>query len=148
MKYAQGIFIPKNPQKIVGKQQIQYRSAWELRVMSLLDQHPDVINWASESIAINYIHPLDGKQHRYIPDLLVTYKDKNGKLRSELIEIKPAKEALKENSKSKKDKAVVLINTAKFTAAMLFCKKHGLKFTVLTENDIWINKGSQIKKRI
>ena len=146
-KYSHDEFIPKNPQKLVGNARPFYRSSWELRVMMLLDQHPNVINWASESIAIPYKSPLDGKMHRYIPDFLIVYKDKFGKQRAELIEVKPAKEAIAENAKSKRDKAAILLNTAKWGAAMMYCKKNGLHFRILTENDIWINKGKDIKKK-
>jgi hypothetical protein len=35
------------------------------------------------------------------------------------------------------------LNTAKFGAAMIFCKKQGLKFTVLTEDQIWKMSGKK-----
>jgi len=146
-KYSQGEFIPKNPQKIVGNATVQYRSSWELRVMMLLDQHPYVINWASESIAIPYKSPLDGRMHQYIPDFLVVYKDKNGAQRAELIEVKPAKEALAENARSKRDKAALLVNTAKWAAAMTWCKKNGINFRLLTEDQIFVTKGTQRRKK-
>jgi hypothetical protein len=146
-KYNQGEFIPKNPHKIVGNSKIVFRSGWELRVMTLLDQHPNVINWASESIAIPYRSPLDGKIHRYIPDFLIVYNDKSGKQRAELVEVKPAKEAIAENAKSKRDKAALLLNTAKWAAAMSYCKKNGLSFRILTEDQIFVKKGIQRKKK-
>ena len=93
-KYSQDEFIPKNPQKLVGNARPFYRSSWELTVMSLLDQHPNVINWASESITIPYVNPLTGKSSVYIPDFFILYKDKGGKQRAELVEVKPAKEAI------------------------------------------------------
>jgi len=145
-RYSQQFFIPKNPHKLVGNTQPFARSSWELRVMSLLDQHPNVINWASESIAIPYKSPLDNRMHQYIPDFLIVYKDKNGKQRAELIEVKPSKEAIAENAKSKRDKAALLVNTAKWGAAISYCKKNGLNFRILTENDLFVTKGKQIKK--
>jgi hypothetical protein len=145
-RYSQQFFIPKNPQKLVGNAQPFARSSWELRVMMLLDQHPNVVNWASESISIPYKSPLDGRMHRYIPDFLIVYKDKTGKQRAEIIEVKPAKEAIAENAKSKRDKTAILLNTAKWGAAMMYCKKHGLNFRILTESDIFVSKGKQIKR--
>lgn len=147
MSFNQGQFVPKNPQKVVGNARIIYRSGWELKVMTLLDSHPNVINWASESIKIPYINPLTGKHTVYIPDFFVVYKDKSGKERAELIEVKPKKESLLENAKSKKDKAALILNTAKWGAAMAYCKKNGLTFRVLTEDQIYIKKGKDIKRK-
>ena len=146
-KYSQDEFVPKNPQKLIGNSRPFYRSSWELTVMTLLDQHPNVINWASESVSIPYVNPLTGKQSVFIPDFLVLYKDKSGKQRAELIEVKPSKEAIAENAKSKRDKAALLINTAKWAAAMSWCKKNGISFRILTEADLYISKGTQMKKR-
>lgn len=147
VKYSQDEFIPKNPHKLVGNAKPFYRSSWELTVMSLLDQHPNVIQWASESIAIPYKNPLTGKMHQYIPDFFIVYRDKSGRERAELVEVKPAKEAIAENARSKRDKAALMINTAKWAAAMTFCKKNGINFRILTENELYIRKGNQLKKK-
>jgi TnsA endonuclease N terminal len=139
-KYSQGRFIPKNPQKLVGKSEVTFRSSWELTVMNFLDNHPNVIQWASESISIPYINPLTGQPRKYIPDFMVLYQDKNGRRRAEVIEVKPSKEALLEKAKSQRDKAVILMNTAKWAAAMTWCKQNGMTFRVLTESDIYVTK--------
>ena len=115
--------------------------------MNLLDNHPNVIQWASESISIPYVNPLTGKRSMYIPDFLILYKDKGGRQKAELVEVKPAKEAIAENAKSKRDKAALMINTAKWAAAMSWCKKNGISFRILTESDLYISKGKQIRKR-
>lgn len=146
-KYSQAVFVPKNPQKLIGNAQPFYRSSWELTVMTLLDQHPNVINWASESVTIPYINPLTGKKSIYIPDFLIVYRDKSGNQRAELVEVKPKKEAMQENARSKRDKAALMVNTAKWAAAMTFCKKNGLSFRILTEDQIYISKGAQLKKK-
>jgi hypothetical protein len=146
-KYSQGEFIPKNPQKLIGNARPFYRSSWELTVMNLLDNHPNVIQWASESVSIPYVNPLTGKRSMYIPDFLILYKDKTGRQRAELVEVKPNKEAIAENAKSKRDKAALMVNTAKWAAAMLWCKKNGISFRILTESDLYISKGKQIRKR-
>lgn len=136
-KYSQGEFVPKNPNKIVGNAKIWYRSGWELAVMTFLDSHPNVIQWASESISIPYTNPLTGRRSQYIPDFLVLYQDKSGKQRAELIEVKPKKEALAEHAKSKRDKAFLIINQAKWAAAMIYCKKNGLQFRLVTEDSLF-----------
>ena len=145
-KYSQAEFVPKNPQKLVGNSRPFYRSSWELTVMTLLDQHPNVINWASESVAIPYKHPLTGRVHHYVPDFMIVYKDKSGNKRAEVVEVKPAKEAIAENARSKRDKVALLVNTAKWAAAMQWCKKNGFTFRILTENDIYWRSGKDKKR--
>jgi hypothetical protein len=128
-KYSQGQYTPSNPAKYIGKWPISYRSSWELSVFRVLDAHPSVTQWASESISIPYQHPLTGKWHFYIPDLMIIFTDKTGSRRAELVEI----------AKSKKDKATLAINQAKWAAAMAWCHKNGLTFRVLTEDQLFKN---------
>lgn len=145
-KYSQGEFTPKNPQKLIGNARPIYRSSWELGMMTFLDSHPNVIQWASESIRIPYVNPLTGAKSQYVPDFLVMYQDKNGNKRIELVEVKPKKEAMLESAKSKRDKAFLLLNTAKWAACQIFCKKHGLTFRIITEDDLFRQKGKSLKK--
>ena len=142
-KYSQGNFIPKNPAKLVGNATPVYRSSWELAMMTFLDSHPSVIQWASESIKIPYVNPLTGKRSQYVPDFLVLYKDKNGKQHAELVEVKPKKEAMLENAKSKRDKAFLMVNQAKWQAALLWCKKSGVVFRLITEDELFVQKGKK-----
>lgn len=136
-KYHQDVFNPKHPSKYVGTFPIVYRSAWELTFMNVCDQHPSIIQWASESIQIPYQHPVTGKWHRYIPDFLVLYEDKNGKRHGELIEIKPMSQTIVEAARTRKDKEAVLVNTAKWQAAEKFCASKQLKFRIMTEYDLY-----------
>lgn len=137
--YSQGEYTPQNPKKYIGKFPILYRSSWELSLMRVLDMHPNVTQWASESISIPYMHPLTGKWTFYIPDFLVVFVDKSGNKRAEVIEVKPAKEALAERAKSKRDKLVLAVNQAKWKAAMEWCHKNKLTFKVLTEDQLFRN---------
>lgn len=141
--YANGEFTPTNPAKYVGKLPITYRSSWEISMMRVLDLHPNVLQWASESITIPYLHPITGKWTFYIPDFLVVFVDKNGVKRAELIEIKPAKETFVDEAKSKKDKVVLAINLAKWKAAQEWCHKNGVVFKVMTEHDLFRKPGSK-----
>ena len=143
--YNQGVFTPKNPSKLIGNARPVWRSAWELGMMSFLDSHPSVIQWASESIKIPYKNPLTGKRSQYVPDFLVLYQDKNGNKRAELIEVKPKKEAFLENAISKRDKVALILNTAKFAAAMEFCHKNGLVFKIITEDQLYPKTGSKLR---
>jgi hypothetical protein len=139
-KFSSGIFLPKNPRKYVGTRPPTFRSSWEMAFMRLLDEHPFVINWASESIRIPYQNPLTGRWASYIPDFVVLWLDKNGKQRAEIIEIKPAKESLLERTKSKRDKIAYVVNQAKWGAAIVFAKKHGMVFRVLNETQLFRGK--------
>ena len=145
--YNQGVFTPKNPSKLIGNAQPKWRSSWELSMMSFLDSHPSVIQWASESIKIPYKNPLTGKQSQYVPDFLVLYQDKNGKQRAELVEVKPKKEAFLENAISKRDKVALILNTAKWGAAMAFCRKNGLVFRIVSETELFPKTGNQLKNK-
>jgi len=139
-KYSQGEWRPTKPEKYIGKYPIVYRSSWELSVFRVLDAHPSVTQWASESISIPYKHPLTGKWHFYIPDLMIVFTDKTGQRRAELVEIKPAKETYVERAKSKKDQATLAVNQAKWASAIAWCHKNGLTFRVLTEDQLFGNK--------
>jgi TnsA endonuclease N terminal len=138
--YAQGIFVPKNPQKYVGKHNPKYRSGWEWTFMQFCDLNENVIYWASEAIMIPYRHPLTGKKANYIPDFFVTYRNKYGQQIAEVVEIKPKKQSLIESKvASAKDRAVVAINHAKWAAANAYCRSQGLTFRVITENELFRN---------
>lgn len=139
-KWAQGIYVPKNPQKYIGNHKPKYRSGWELTFMTFCDSNDNVIYWASESMRIPYKHPLTGKPTIYVPDFFVVYQNKFGKQVAEVVEIKPKKQSIIESKvASAKDRMVVAINHAKWTAAMAYCKSQGLAFRVITEDDLFYN---------
>lgn len=131
------IFTPKNPSKYTGASLPVARSSWELAVFTKFDLHPNVIQWASESIKIPYQNPFTGKFARYVPDLFVVYVDKKNKKHAEIIEIKPARETFMEKARTKRDKASVALNTVKWRAAMAYCQRRNLHFRVLTESQIF-----------
>ena len=137
-KYAQGFFTPLNPEKYAGNGKIRYRSSWELVFMRFCDSNEKVIKWASESIQIPYRNPLSGKQTIYVPDFFVVYQDKNGKVISELIEIKPkAQTMITEKTRSARDRAAIAVNTYKWQAANAWAKRMGVTFRVITEDQIF-----------
>lgn len=136
-KYASGQYIPKNPAKYVGKGVPRYRSSWEMIFMQFCDNHPSIINWASESIRIPYRNPLNGKNTTYVPDFFIVYQDAKGQNHAEVIEIKPIKQASMSEAKSVRDRASVALNYAKFHAATSFCKSKGMSFRVVTQKDLF-----------
>ena len=137
-RFAQGKFNLKNPKKYLGNRTPTYRSSWEFAFMRFCDEHPNVAQWASEAVKIPYRNPLTGKYTIYVPDFLVSYVDKNGKSRNEVIEVKPANQAFRENlGKSNHNRASYILNQAKWEAAKVWCKQQGLFFRIVTENDIF-----------
>lgn len=139
-KWAQGIFEIKNPEKYLGNHKPKYRSGWEFTFMTFCDNNSNVLQWASESIRIPYKNPLTGKMTVYIPDFFVVYQNKYGQRIAEVVEIKPKKQSLIESrTASIRDRAVVAINHAKWAAANAYCKMNGLKFRVITENELFTN---------
>lgn len=137
-KFAQGLFVPTNPQKYIGKGKPKYRSGWEFTFMQFCDKNDHVLQWASESISIPYRSPIDGKMHTYIPDFFILYQNKFGQQKAEMVEIKPKKQSLIESRVvSARDRATVAVNHAKWASAMAWCKRAGITFRVVTEDDLF-----------
>lgn len=106
--------------------------------MRMLDEHPGVEYWASESVRIPYRCPLSGKYTTYVPDFLITYCDKNGKKHAELVEVKPACQTFKEaTGKSQYNQQQYIKNMAKWEAAQAYCKQNGIVFRVVNEDQIY-----------
>jgi hypothetical protein len=137
--YAQGFFEVQNPQKYLGKGKPKYRSGWEHAFMRFCDNNDSIVGWVSESIAIPYRNPLTGKMTNYIPDFLIQYRTRTNEVRTELIEIKPKKQSILESKASVRDRAIVAVNYAKWDAATKWCRRQGLTFRVITEDDIFRN---------
>jgi|TARA_R110000868_G_scaffold110064_1_gene298568 hypothetical protein len=137
-----GTFKPKNPTKYNGNaNNIIYRSLWELRVMKYLDDHPEVIWWASEELIIPYYNPIDNKKHRYFPDFVAKMKRKDGTVMTYVIEVKPEIQTKKPEQKRKtkryiQESMTYVINQSKWKAATEFCKDHGWEFKIITEKHL------------
>lgn len=144
-KSYQGYFKPKNPQKYKGDPtNIVYRSSWELKLMTYLDSHKDIINWGSEEIIIHYRSPIDNKIHRYFPDFIVTKINKEGKKETALIEVKPLAQTKPPKKQEKVTKKYITevttwgINEAKWKAANEYCSDRGWSFHIFTERELGI----------
>jgi hypothetical protein len=137
-KFARGKFVMKQPGKYVGTRQPIYRSSWEWTFMNFCDTNKSILKWASEAIQIPYKDPLTGRQTVYVPDFFIQYLDKNNRILTELIEIKPASQSILERvGKNKYNQAQFVKNQAKWRAANFWCQQQGLKFRVLNEGDIF-----------
>lgn len=144
-----GRFRPKNPTKYKGDPtKIIYRSMWEFKFFRYVDEHPDVIWWQSEEVVIPYMSPIDGRRHRYFPDVIVHRKIASGEQKTLMIEIKPkAQTKPPDRSKMKTGKGRVSrrylnevktygINEAKWKAARKFCADRGWAFEIYTEHEL------------
>lgn len=138
-KYSQGLYEVKNREKYVGKKKPFMRSSWERVFATLCDNNPAIVQWASEPFMIPYRNPFTGKNTIYVPDFLIIYMDKKGKKHGEVIEIKPKKESSMTYARSKRDVAATILNQAKWKVATVWCKAHGYKFRVITEDMIFAN---------
>jgi hypothetical protein len=137
-KFARGKFVMKHPEKYVGTKVPIYRSSWEHTFMNFCDTNKSIQKWASEAVQIPYKDPLTNRQTVYVPDFFIQYVDKQGRILTELIEIKPASQTLLERvGKNKYNQAQFVKNQAKWASAQLWCKQQGIKFRVLNENDIF-----------
>lgn len=144
-----GRFRPKNPTKYKGDPtKIIYRSMWEFKFFRWVDEHSDVIWWASEEYVVPYVSPIDGRKHRYFPDVVLHRKLANGEQKTLMIEIKP-KAQTKPPDRSKKNTATGRlsrrylnevktygINDAKWKAARAFCAQRNWQFEIYTEKEL------------
>lgn len=139
--FRQGLFRPKNTKKYVGKTSPIYRSGWELKFFRWCDENENVLEWASESVIIPYINPIDGKAHRYYTDGVIALKELNG-IGKYIIEIKPSSQVLKPIAGRKKQSTIIyegrryIQNMAKWEAAKKWCQQRNYKFLILTEKEL------------
>jgi hypothetical protein len=144
--YLQGKFSPRNPSKYVGDiNSIFYRSSWERRAMVYFDNNENVLQWSSEEIIIPYVSPLDKKIHRYFPDFLIKVKQKEGIIKTFLIEVKPFKQTQQPEVGKKVTKRYITeiatwgVNDAKWKAAKEYCADRNWEFVLITEKELNIN---------
>lgn len=139
-KWRQGVYEVRNPDKYVGDlKKIIFRSSWELSMNQFLDNNPNILRWSSEEFYIPYIKPTDGKPHRYFPDYWIEYKNRDGEIVQEVIEVKPSNQVYPSQKKrlTNYDRVTYAINVSKWKAATEFCNKRGVKFRILTEKQIF-----------
>ena len=135
-RFARGKFSPKNKLKYVGTKTPTYRSSWEHAFMRLCDEHPNVYQWASESIKIPYRHPFSGKYTVYVPDFFIVYMDKDGKKHAEMIEVKPASQMTMEGAGRSIGKRK---QVAKWEAANAYARQRKIRFRVVSEEQLFHN---------
>ena len=145
-----GYFEPTNRKKYVGKDpRIIYRSGMELKFMTMCDTSEKIIEWSSESIAIQYEHPFetnnDGskKTKNYYPDFHIKVKIGDTE-KLYIIEVKPIDmlripQQLKSNATKKqmenrnKKLRDVMVNIKKCDAAKKWCQLRNCEYVFLTD---------------
>lgn len=145
-RFAQDRYQIKNPEKYLGNKAPYYRSSWEFHFCKFCDEHPSVEQWVSEGIKIPYRNPFTGKNTIYVPDFFIVYVDQNGKQHAELIEVKPVNQTVKEKTgRSRANQAAWALNQVKWEAAQAYCKQKGIRFRVVTEEDLYF-QGNRKRK--
>ena len=139
-----GKYSPKNPSKYMGNPtKVIYRSLWERKMMSWMDNNPSVLRWGSEEVIVMYVSPVDGKRHRYYVDFIMEAKNKKKEIETFLIEVKPKKQTSPPIKPKKKTKTFITetkaysVNKAKWEAAEKVCVSRGWKFMIITEDTLF-----------
>lgn len=148
-KYKQGKYILQNPSKYIGQHPIVYRSSWEFAFCKFCDFNDKVVKWCAEFLEIPYQIVNNGQteNHRYYPDFYVEMVSNDPeKYDRFVIEIKPKTE-LEPPSQPKRQTLKMLENYEyaqkmykknlyKWAFTRDWCQKHGLKFKIITEDDL------------
>ena len=136
-------WFPKNPTKYVGDvNNIWVRSSWERKALDWMDMNPSIINYSSEEVKVPYISPIDKRKHNYHPDIIARVKKSDGSIVTYMIEIKPYEQTLEPTPKKRVTKRYINevytwgINSAKWQAAIKYCRDKGWVFKLLTEKDV------------
>jgi hypothetical protein len=156
-KYKQGLFTPKNKDKIIKLNTqggLFYRSGLELKMMVYLDNNPNIIHWGAEHLRVPYTktewvsesQEFRTTEHSYYPDFYYELKKENDEVSRVVAEVKPASETkepkLAENPTSKQLKnfeyALKMYNKnlSKWKHMIAYCERKGFKFIIITEEHL------------
>lgn len=161
-KYQQGNFIPKYKDKIVklnNQGGVYYRSSWELKIMTWLDNNKSITKWGAECMRIPYqlTEFKNGdvivKEHSYFPDFYYELKTTKDDIKRVVVEVKPYKEykmvqdlsegklTVPENGMKKLknfeyDLILANKNKSKWETMIQWCNKKGYEFIIITEQHL------------
>jgi hypothetical protein len=147
---SKGMYSPQNPIKYIGHLPILYRSSWEFAFCKFCDLNEKVIKWSAESLEIPYQITnklMQVENHRYYPDFYVEMvTDQIDRYDRLVIEIKPKHETIlpiEQTTQSLKmlenyEYALKTYkkNLHKWAFSKDWCERHGLKFIIITEDDL------------
>jgi len=159
-KYHQGLFIPKNKDKVVKLNSsggLFFRSGLEKKMMVYLDNNEKILNWGAEHLAIPYekteynneSHQLEKTSHTYYPDFYYELMKSNGVVSKVVAEVKPLSETREPKlpstptSKQLKNFEYSLKmwnkNLSKWKYMIEFCQRKGFEFIIITEENLGKN---------
>lgn len=137
------LYKPLFPEKYAGDPtNVVMRSSWETRFANWCDKNPAVIKWSSEETIIPYRCPTDDRIHRYFVDFKIQIRNKDGLLKTYLIEVKPAKQTQppvypgRNTQRYITESMTFIKNQAKWKAAVEFAKDRGYEFKIITEHEL------------
>lgn len=137
------IYKPIFPDKYEGDPtNIVMRSSWETRFAKWCDVNPSVVKWCSEETIIPYRCPTDGRLHRYFVDFKVKIRDKQGNIKTYVVEVKPSAQTRppaypgRQTKRYLTESLTFMKNQAKWEAAERYCKDRGYTFIIITENEL------------
>lgn len=121
---------------------VNFKSGLELKAIKYADFNKFVVKFSLEPFHVKYVKPTDGKVHRYFIDLFLEFQTGD----KFIVEIKSKGETIPPKvPKSKTQKALMnyqkalqtfAVNEAKWTAAKKFAEDQGMKFIILTEDEL------------
>ncbi len=121
---------------------VNFKSRLELKAIKYADFNKYVAKWSLEPFHVKYLKPTDGKVHRYFIDLFLEFASGD----KFIVEIKSKGETVPpKQPKNKTQKALLnyqralqtyAVNEAKWKAAGEFAKEQGMRFIILTEDEL------------
>lgn len=121
---------------------LEYKSSLELSMLKYCDYNKHIVRYSLEPFAISYRKPTTGKIHRYYIDVFIEFSTGD----KFLVEVKSFSETKPPRKPSKKTQKAIdnynkaletyMINKSKWEAARNFASERGLKFIILTENEL------------
>ena len=100
------------------------------------------MKWRSEETIVPYRCPTDNKLHRYFVDFQIQVQQKDGVLKTYLIEVKPFKQTQppeypgRQTQRYITESMTFIKNQAKWKAASEYAKDRGWEFKIITENEL------------
>lgn len=161
--YNQGNYIPKNKDKVLklnAQGGIFFRSGWEKKIITWLDNNEKIIKWGSECLRIPYqmTHVVNGdvkiKEHSYFPDFYYEIKLSDGSIKAVVAEVKPKadyndaimfsegkfqtpeKSSLKKLQSLEYKFKMAQKNAEKWQTMIKWCEKKGYEFIIITEDHL------------
>lgn len=139
------LYKPAFPEKYVGDPtNIIMRSSWETKFASWCDKNPSVLKWSSEETVVPYRCATDNKIHRYFIDFKIQVRNKEGLLKTYLVEIKPKAQTQppvypgRKTQRYLTESMTFIKNQSKWKAATEYAKDRGWEFLILTELELGI----------